>query len=44
MLDQLSYLLVDGDGPDDHLPGRFFVHVVEAQGVDLGSQVSPHLS
>ena len=43
MFDHLAYLLVNCDGPDDHLLGLLPVHVVEAQRVDIGGQVTSHL-
>ena len=39
----LYHLLVHGDGADDHLPRLLPVHVVQAQGVDTGRQVTSHL-
>ena len=39
----MSYLVLYSDGPDDHVLGLLLVHVVEAQGVYLGSQVASHL-
>ena len=37
------YLLIDCDRSDDHLLCLFLVHVVEAEGIDLGGQVAAHL-
>ena len=37
------YLLVNSDRPDDHLFSLLSFHVVQTQGVDLGSQVASHL-
>ena len=37
------YLLVNGDRPNDHLFRLFSFHVVQPQGVNLGSQVASHL-
>ena len=39
----ICHLLVHGDGADDHLPRLLPVHVVQAQGVDTGRQVTSHL-
>ena len=43
MYDLMSYLLVHCDGPDDHLLGLFPVHVVEAQRINMGGQVTSDL-
>ena len=37
------YLLVNSDRPNDHLFRLFSFHVVQPQGVNLGSQVASHL-
>ena len=37
------YLLVNSDRPNDHLFRLLSFHVVQTQGVDLGSQVASHL-
>ena len=43
MFDLMCYLLVHCHGPDDHLLGLFPVHVIEAQRIDVGGQVTSHL-
>ena len=43
MFDLILYLLVHCDGPDDHLLGLFPVHVVEAQRINMGGQVTSDL-
>jgi hypothetical protein len=42
-LDWLTNLVIDGDRADDHLLGVLPLHVVEAQRVDIGGQVTAHL-
>ena len=38
-----SYLLLHSDRSHDHLLGLLPVHVVQTQGINLSSQVTPHL-